>query len=63
MSVPGTGAGQGCQSSRTDGMFPLSVARIYEEGLPQEVEILGFWDFLVPIVSRTCIGAVCSSLP
>ena len=44
-------------------MFPLPAARIHEEGLPQEVDIPGFWDFLVPIISRTCTGAICSSLP
>ena len=44
-------------------MFPLPAARTYEEGLPLETGIPGFWDNLVPVSGRTGEDTVCSSTP
>ena len=42
-------------------MFPLLAAQIYEEGLPPETRIPGFWDSSVPVSGRTREDTVCSS--
>ena len=34
-------------------MLPLPAARTYEEGLPPETRILGFWDNTVQVSGRT----------
>ena len=34
-------------------MFPLPAARTYEEGLPLETGIPGFWNSSVPVNGRT----------
>ena len=44
-------------------MFPVPPAWTHETGLPLEAGILELWDTIVPIISRTCTDAVCSSLP
>ena len=42
-------------------MLPLSTAWTYEEGLPLETGIPGFWDSTVPVSSRTREDTVRSS--
>ena len=42
-------------------MLPLPAARTYEEGLPLEIEILGFWENVVPVSGRTGEDTVYSS--
>ena len=44
-------------------MLPLPSALEHEMGLSIEVGISELWDITVPIISRTCADAVCSSLP
>ena len=42
-------------------MLPLSAAWTYEEGLPPETGISGFWDSTVPVSSKTEEDTVRSS--
>ena len=42
-------------------MLPLSAAWTYEEGLPPETGIPGFWDSTVPVSSKTEEDTVRSS--
>ena len=42
-------------------MLPLSAAWTHEEELPLETGILGFWDSIVPVSSRTGEDTVRSS--
>ena len=46
---PGQGRARVSRRGRTDVMFPLPTARTYEERLPLEAEIPGFWDSTVPV--------------
>ena len=57
----GPGTDESCRSGETDGVLPLSVARTYEEGLPPETGIPGFWDNTIPVSSRTGEDTVSSS--
>ena len=43
-------------------MLPLSAAWTHETRLPPETGILGFWDIIVPISSRTGEDTVHSSI-
>ena len=52
---------QGCQSSWADGVLPLPATRTYEEGLPSEIGIPGFWDSAVPVSGGTGEDTVYSS--
>ena len=53
----------GCWSGWADGVLPLPAARTYEEGLPTETGIPGFWDSVVPDSSRTREDIIYSSIP
>ena len=53
--------GQGCQSGKTDGMFPLTLAQTYEKGLSSETRISGFRDKAVPVSCGTGEDTVYSS--
>ena len=57
----GPGTDKSCQSGWADGVLPLPAARTYEEGLPPETGILGFWDSTVPVSGRTGEDTVHSS--
>ena len=41
----------------------ITISRACEEGLPSKARISGPWDALVPVISGTCINAVCSFSP
>ena len=49
----GPGTDQSCRSSWADGVLPLPATRTYQEGLPPETGIPGFWDSAVSVNSRT----------
>ena len=57
----GPGTDESCRSGWADGVLPLPVARTYEEGLPPETGIPGFWDITVPLSSRTIEDTLYSS--
>ena len=57
----GPGTDESCRSGGTDGVLPLSAAWTHETGLPLETGILGFWDSIVPVSSRTGEDTVRSS--
>ena len=57
----GPGTDESFRSGWADGMLPLLAARIYEEGLPSEAGIPGFWDSIVPDSGRTGEDTVHSS--
>ena len=57
----GPGTDESCRSGGTDGVLPLSAAWTHEMGLPLETGILGFWDSIVPVSSRTGEDTVRSS--
>ena len=44
-------------------MFPLPVARTYEDGLPSEARIPRFGDGVVPVSCGTEADTVCFSTP
>ena len=57
MRVPGPrpsepGTDQGCWLGWVDGVLSLPTARTYEEGLPPETGIPGFWDSAVLVSGR-----------
>ena len=57
----GPGTDQSFQSGWEDGVLPLPAAQTYEEGLPPETGILGFWGNTVPVSGRTGEDIVHSS--
>ena len=55
------GIDESCRSGWADVVLPLPAARTYEEGLPPDTGILGFWDSSVPVNGRTGEDTVRSS--
>ena len=54
---------KGNEPDKVDDLFLLPSTWTYEEGLPTEARIPGFWDATVPIISATGTDTICSSLP
>ena len=52
---------QSFQSGWANGVLPLPAARTYEEGLPSETGISGFWDNTVQVSGRSEEDTVHSS--
>ena len=55
------GTDESFRSGWADGVLPLPAARTYEEGLPPETGIPGFWDSAVLVSGRTGEDTVRSS--